>query len=174
VDARDLLKQTTRDQIAPDLRAMGFKGSGQQFRIPNEAGDHAILGFQLWKWNHAELARFTANVSFYGAPEWDSAHAREPWLGKAPTPNTNYSMGWEERIGYLLQPYPHDHWWAIAGDPVEARLVARDVVAVVRADVLPQLQARLRRTAPPTTPEPVVRTTSECPWPYCDDTEDAL
>jgi hypothetical protein len=174
VDARDLLKQTLRDQIAPDLRAMGFKGSGQAFRIPNETGDHALLGFQFAKWNHTELARFTANVSFYGAGEWDSARAREPWLGLAPTPNSNYQVGWEERIGFLLQPYPHDHWWAITGDLEEARLVARDVVAVVRADLLPQLQARLRRTRPPATPQPVVRITSECPWPHCDDTEDPL
>lgn len=161
--------ETLRDQIAPELRAMGFKGSGQKYRLPSTNGDHALLGFQSWRYNQPERARFTANVAFSGVQEWENARRREPRLDEKPAHNVTYRVGWEERIGFLLS-YPHDHWWAIRQDPDEAQLVARDVVAVVRADVLPQLTARLRGTEAPPTPEVIVQTSSHCPWPYCDST----
>lgn len=173
MDAKELLKLTVRDLVAPELRSLGFKGSGFKFRLPSDNGDHALLGFQSWPYNRPDLARFTANASFYGAAEWHAARDENPALPETPLPSMNYLVGWEERVGYLLRPYPHDHWWAVRQDAEEAELVARDVVAVIQGDVLPQLLARLDGNEPADIAKVVVRTSSECPWPCCEDTERA-
>lgn len=168
-DARKALADVLRQQIAPRLRALGFVGSGRTFRLPNPEAHFALLGFQRCRYSDPELARVTANVSFYRAEEWREARTRQPSLPATPGANTVYSVGWHERVGYLL-PFPHDHWWPVTSAHEDAALVASDVLAVVEAYVLPQLLARIEKQVPPTPVEPVVFTTSHCPWPYCEDT----
>lgn len=158
-----------KERIAPGLRAQGLIGSRQHFHLPNAHGDLALLGFQRWRYNDAELARVTANVAFYGAEEWSEARTKEPWLPALPSPNEEYFVGWHERVGFLL-PYPHDHWWSVTSARDDAALLASDVLAVVEAYVLPQLQARIDGQIPPEPVEPIVSTESHCPWPYCEDT----
>jgi hypothetical protein len=168
-DAKQFLHDMLRDQVAPGLRRMGFVGSGSKFSLRNVDGDHALLGFQRWLSTTAGLARFTANVAYYGRAEWQEARGAQEWLPSVPAHNVSYACGWSERIGFLTSQ-PHDHWWTVRPDEEETGLVARDVLAVVEADVLPQLLARLRQEEPPPSADIVDDETFECLWPFCDAT----
>ncbi|RPE41173.1 uncharacterized protein DUF4304 [Streptomyces sp. Ag109_O5-1] len=50
-----------RTQIAPALRALGFKGSGQIFELPHPAS-WALLGFQKSAYNTARHVEFTVTA----------------------------------------------------------------------------------------------------------------
>lgn len=170
VNALQLFDEMLRTQVAPGLRALGLRGSGKNFSLPNGNGDHALLGFQKDKWNTAEVCRFTANTAFHSQQGWQQARTREPWLPASPTPHDMAPRGWQQRVGFLLDP-PHDHWWTIRiADDVAA--IADHVVAVVREAVLPQLRARLAGTEPPPLPGTGDETALDCPWPYCTDVLD--
>ncbi|MFD8716751.1 DUF4304 domain-containing protein [Streptomyces sp. NPDC059629] len=52
-------------QIAPALRALGLKGSGQIFELPHPVS-WALLGFQKSAYNTAGHAEFTVNVTAIG------------------------------------------------------------------------------------------------------------
>jgi len=144
-----------RDKVGPGLRGLGFAGSGNAFALRTDgfSRDHALLGVRSWRYNDAALTRFTLNVSFYGAEDWDTAQATAKRLGlrpqAKPSPNEEYFCGWSERIGFLYEP-GHDHWWAVQ-NAADAQLVAADVIHVVKTYALPQLTARLGRIAMSTT-----------------------
>lgn len=62
--------------IALCLRAIGFKGSGQNFRLPSD--DHwAMLGSQKSTSSDATHVRFTANVLVVSRVAWDAARAEQ-------------------------------------------------------------------------------------------------
>jgi hypothetical protein len=50
-----------RDEIAPELRAAGFKGSRQSFDLPSES-HWAVLGFQKSAWSDRQRVTFTVNL----------------------------------------------------------------------------------------------------------------
>lgn len=156
-----------KDQIGPALRALGMRGSGQNFKLPTENGDFALLGFQKDSWD--ETMQFTANVAFYSGSKWHEALARNSWLPTVPTASTMYAVAdlqeWKKRVGELMDP-PHDHWWTIqSADDVPA--VADHVVAVVRDAVLPQLRARRDGNTPPVLPTQEMGPIPDCPAPTC-------
>jgi hypothetical protein len=159
-----------RDKVAPALRALGFSGSGNDFELrPGSSQDHALLGVQRWRYNDAALARFTLNVAFYTAEDWDHAQAtarQNGWtLQVKPSPNEEYFCGWSERIGYLYEP-GHDHWWGVR-DETDAELVSADVIHVVETYVLPQLTARFARQDPPPDFYDSDHPDMRCEWAYC-------
>jgi hypothetical protein len=160
-----------RDTVAPALREMGFAGSGKRFafRPGVPTGDFALLGVQGWKYNDASLAMFTLNLMFLTAEDWALAQAQAAQWGlmpdAKPSPNTTYFVGWEERVGYLSRP-GHDHWWAVTNE-ADAEVVAADVIRRVRTFVVPQLTARLARTAPPPTFGDNDHPNERCKWPHC-------
>jgi hypothetical protein len=166
VNAPKLFEEMVKNRIAPALRDLGMRGSGQHFRLPNENGDYALLGFQKDSWDGT--TRFTANVAFYGRQAWQDARARESWMPTAPSATTTWSgvaEGWQERVGFLIDP-PHDHWWTIQTES-DVPLVADHVVATVRDAVLPQLQARLAGAEPPPQPIKEMGPVPDCPAPTC-------
>ena len=56
--AQDRFKLLTRDMLAPALRALGFKGSGQHYVLPDK--DHwAVLGIQRSYFSDRRTIRFT-------------------------------------------------------------------------------------------------------------------
>jgi hypothetical protein len=168
VDAPKLFEEMLKTQIAPALRELGMRGSGQNYRLPNENGDYALLGFQKDSWDG--VTRFTANVAFYNGRGWQEARARHGWLPAEPTATSMYAVepdvqGWTERVGSLMDP-PHDHWWTSrTADDVPA--VAAHVIAVVRDAVLPQLRARLAGSEPPPQPTKEIGPVPDCPAPTC-------
>jgi hypothetical protein len=168
VNAPKLFEEMVKTQIAPALRDLAMRGSGQNYRLPNENGDYALLGFQKDSWDGT--TQFTANVAFYSGQGWQAARARHGWLPAEPTASSMYAVepdlqGWSERVGSLMDP-PHDHWWTIqTADDVPA--VAEHVIAVVRDAVLPQLRARLSGSEPPPQPIKEMGPVPDCPAPTC-------
>ena len=60
--AQEIFAAMLRDELAPRLRQLGFKGSRQAFLLPD---DHRWIqiGFQKSAWSDAGSVRFTANVT---------------------------------------------------------------------------------------------------------------
>ena len=132
-----------REQVAPRLRELGFKGSGQAYTLPSDT-HWAIMGFQKSKWSDAESLEFTANVTVAERAKWEEERQARPYLPAKPSPNTHYGdYIWQERIG-TLRPTGGDQWWRVrAGMKTDA--LAADVVAAVRDYALPAMRAELAR-----------------------------
>lgn len=166
--ASKLCEEMLKTHVAPGLRELGMRGSGQNYKVPNDNGDYALLGFQKDSWDGT--TRFTANVAFYSGRDWQEARSRNGWLPAAPTATSHYAVGTElqggsQRVGYLMDP-PHDHWWTVQTED-EIPAVADHVVAVVRDAVLPQLRARLAGSEPPPVPVREIGPVADCPAPTC-------
>ena len=139
-----------RDEVAPALRALGFRGSGQNFSLASET-HWALLGFQKSAWSHVDGVRFTVNLVVVARDAWAKARESLPELPERPGANWGISPVmesafeggyWNERIGKLM-PEGLDHWWDVeAGeDPTP---VAQAVVAAVRDYALPAIWQRIR------------------------------
>lgn len=138
-------REMLKNQIAPALREMGFKGSGQAYRL--DVPDHwAMIGFQRSYWAAPDEISFTINVLVFSKADWDQRREQRPHLPEQPNPNRYYAPNvlWQHRIGHLLPPKPRDVWWQLKdGEPTEA--VAHEVIAGVRDHVLPAIR---QQTAP--------------------------
>jgi len=99
--ALDRFRTMMRQHVAPELRRMGFRGSGQSFVLPSE--DHwVLLGFQRSRSSSAEAVRFTVNTTVVSKQEWAQARERASYLPERPTANTSYgTFAWWKRIGRL-------------------------------------------------------------------------
>jgi hypothetical protein len=59
--AQVVFERMLREEVAPALRELGLRGSGQRFRLPSES-HWALLAFQKSQWSDADEIRFTVNV----------------------------------------------------------------------------------------------------------------
>ena len=129
-----------KSQIAPRLRALGFKGSGQSYELPSP--DHwVMLGFQKSQWSDAADVRFTVNVLVVSRELWDEQRKERAYLPARPTANRLWGeFVWQRRIGRLL-PAGEDIWWEVKpGMPTEQ--VADIVLRAVEDHALPAVRAR--------------------------------
>lgn len=146
--AQKALEAMLRDQIAPALRALGLKGSGQEFSLPSPT-HWALLGFQRDKWSNRSSVRFTVNVVVVRRDVWDKAYAAHSWMGARPHSRTSgYAVSdselpgfWYERIG-LLMPRHDDHWWDV-GRATDTKKLATEVVSAIDTHVLPAMRERM-------------------------------
>lgn len=141
--AREGYVAMMRGVVVPELRRLGFVGSGRNFTLP--APDHyATLSFQQSRGNVWTLARFTANLSVISHEEWSEwsaaqVGATEP--ADRPRPGWSYAVGWSERLGMVSQ-HDHDYWWSVwAGFPTDD--VAADLVAAIRDHAVPAMREML-------------------------------
>jgi uncharacterized protein DUF4304 len=74
-DAQTVFKAWTKDALAPALRGMGFRGSGQVFTLPDEEC-WALLGIQKSTSSTSELLKFTLNFSVANRHLWNGAGDR--------------------------------------------------------------------------------------------------
>ena len=140
--AQDAFARMMKHEIAPALRRLGFKGSGQRYELPWEAG-WAILGFQKSTSSGAERVKFTINVTVVSGDEWARARKERPYLPERPSANTYEDVGWETRVGALIPGAGGDRWWSVSADsPTEP--VAAEAVEAVKEYVLPPMRARTR------------------------------
>jgi hypothetical protein len=142
VKAQEAFAVMMREQIAPALRSLGFKGSGQSYSIPSERY-WALVGFQKSGASSAGAVKFTVNLKVVPRVGWARAYDEHPWMGSKPSPNTLNVVegGWRSRIGHLL-PNPGDRWWWIEPDrPTEP--VADEVIAAIRDFGLPEMRRRM-------------------------------
>jgi hypothetical protein len=152
--AQEMFKAMLRDEVAPALRSMGFKGSGQNFALPSDS-HWALLGFQRSQSNDRSRVSFTVNVVVVPRDVWErGSRAAWPDLGEGlrnrPTANAALSPKvepafegrfWHRRIGVLM-PAGRDTWWEIDADSDVPRL-AGEVVASIRGYALPTMRERL-------------------------------
>lgn len=138
MSATELFRPFMRDHVAPRLRALGFLGSGQNYRLPNPVGHFALLNFQRSTWNEAQECSFTVNVTFVRREDWPDG----TWMGAAPTGGADYPVpGWFERLGFLTGAET-DLWWTLR-TPEDLPVVATAVVDLIEQHALPALRERI-------------------------------
>ncbi|MEV8095937.1 DUF4304 domain-containing protein [Kitasatospora sp. NPDC085879] len=142
--AQELYRAMLRDGVAPRLRALGWKGSGLRFELP-DPNAWVQLGFQSSRFNSAESLDFTVNISVIGRAAWENHREEHPELPARPNPVVHYGRRFEPvRIGYLLADR-RDTWWNIStdqpGDAVDR--TADGVVAAVADQAMPEIRRRI-------------------------------
>jgi hypothetical protein len=143
-----------REQVAPPLREMGFRGSGQTFYLPSDS-HWSLLGFQRSQWSDADRVAFTVNMTVVGRAVWESAFAEYPGLGEKPGANWSpapifrslWSSGgyWHRRIGELTGA--GETWWDVRASDDTAR-AADEVIAAIRDYAMPAMTSRMSTTTP--------------------------
>jgi hypothetical protein len=134
-----------RGDLAPALRALGFKGSGQVYTLP-DAENWALVGIQRSQFSDRNDLRFTINLTVADKAMWAKRRADHLWLPERPSANTSYGGDiWQARIGQLMPERP-DKWWRISPDTDVARLAA-EFLAAIRDLALPAMRSRMRRDA---------------------------
>ena len=143
--AQKAFEAMLRDEIAPALRALGLKGSGQEFSLPS-ATHWALLGFQRDRWSNKSSVRFTVNIAVIRRDVWAKASAAHPWMGARPhSRDSGYAVTdselpgyWHERIG-LLMPRHDDYWWDVDRS-TDTKKLAGEIVSAIVTDVLPAMR----------------------------------
>jgi len=140
--AQEAFTMMVKEQIAPALRALGFKGSGQRFVLPSEEY-WAQIGLQKFTRSNRDFVDFTANVTVVRRDVWEAERAETPYLPKQPAPNIFYgTYAWQERIGSLLPERDEKVWRVDPDRPTEP--VAEEFVAAIRDYALPAMRKRMR------------------------------
>jgi len=148
--AQDAYKALLRTRIAPGLRTMGFKGSGNSFSMVR--GDYGVgVNFQKNKWSTRDSVTFDVNLSVVHQAnnesfERENVVARR--LGKeieVPTSGNFFT-----RLSKLGQPKENFPWAVTRGGSNDE--VALDVLDAIRVHFLPKVEEELRR--PLDTPTP--------------------
>ena len=142
--AQEAFTRMIKAEVAPALRRLGFKGSGQRYELPSKT-HWAVVGFQRSTSSDAKHVKFTINATVVSREEWERASNEQPWLGKRPSANARSSVGWEARIGGVMPNTGGDHWWSVTPGSV-TEPVAGEVVGAVRDYLLPAMRARMDRT----------------------------
>jgi hypothetical protein len=140
--AQEAFASMMRQQVAPALRDLGLKGSGQVFSIPSDRY-WALIGFQKSVGSTSEAVKFTVNLQVVSRDDWAKASEAQRWRGAKPKANVRPGLpgAWGERIGALM-PSGNDHWWWVEPDrPTEQ--VADEVVAALRDHGLPVMKRRM-------------------------------
>lgn len=144
--AQDVLAALLRTRVAPALRALDFRGSGQVFELRDEKW-WALIGFQRSRYSHAAELEFTVNVVAIRKDQWEARRA-EHRLGRRPTPSDTGHAGalrLDQVDDRVLEP-----WWTVRVDSDPAA-VAAQVLTTIETVVLPWLHARIGRTDAPHT-----------------------
>ncbi len=139
--AQDDYRAMIRDHVAPALREMGFKGSGQNYALPSET--HWVsLWFQKSVYSDAIQISFTVHLLVVGKDEWEAireANDRAPdrprfWGAPARSWTASYRPRPKEAPGGWMQI-----WWELeAGQPIEP--LANLVISTVRNEALPRIR----------------------------------
>ena len=145
VTAQQTFDQMMKEEVAPALRKLGLKGSGQRFELPSNEF-WLLIGFQKSQWSDSDDVRFTINLNVASRARWEEARLTRPYLGARPSPNTLYTApaiamddyAWSRRIGDVL-PGGADRWWKVTPSS-DTRLIADEVVAAIRNYALPAMR----------------------------------
>lgn len=137
--ARDGYLRMLRTTVRPELKRLGFTGSGAAYTLPTP--DHfATISFQQSSGNTWVRAKFTVNVQVIARRDW-SQYAAQHGHGDTPDPDSHYRVGSTERLGQLSR-HGYDYWWSVwAGFPTTD--VAGDVIAAIRTGALPAMRQRI-------------------------------
>ena len=101
-----------KNQVAPGLRRLGFKGSGQNYQLPS-ANHWAMLGFQ--KSDHCDSRRiyFTTNLLVVSREVWDREREQSSYMPARPTAITSWgTFAWWRRLGEVIEG-GQEIWWEL-------------------------------------------------------------
>ena len=122
---------------------MGFKGSGQEFVLPNEEL-WVLLGIQRSRWSDSKGLDFTVQLTVAHKKIW-KALAESRGYGERPRSTRFYGPAiWQKRLGALL-PGGADKWWPVHAD-TDLRALGTELVAAIGEYGLPALQAQMSST----------------------------
>jgi uncharacterized protein DUF4304 len=142
VTAQEAFTKMLKQEVAPALRRLGFKGSGQRYELPSDT-HWAIIGFQKFTWSDQERVEFTLNITVAGKDEWAHAREKRPYLSAKPSANTRGGVGWEQRISDLMSENEERRRAVTADRPTEP--VAGEVVGAIRDFAIPAIRKRIGR-----------------------------
>ncbi|MFC8730852.1 DUF4304 domain-containing protein [Luteimicrobium sp. NPDC057192] len=140
--AQEHFRAILRDRVAPELRRLGLRGSGQAYTLPDD--DHfAQIGIQKSDSSSREAVKFTMNLSVVPKAAWAELAREQSWRGARPSANQHASTpgAWQVRIGHLLPPRV-DQWWTVTRD-ADPRAVADVVVDAIRDYGLPAMRSAI-------------------------------
>lgn len=131
-----------RDHVAPALREMGFRGSGQNYVFPTET--HWVsLWFQKSGSSDAHRIRFTLHLLVVGKDEWEAIRLGNQFAPERPrghwgAPVRSWTVSYRplplESSGGWVQI-----WWELkAGEPVEP--MADRVRRTIEKQALPRIE----------------------------------
>jgi uncharacterized protein DUF4304 len=130
-----------RTSIAPRLRALGFKGSGARYILP-DADRWLIVAFQKDKYSRSDWVGFTVNVTAAAKAAWAEARAAQAWLPSRPSGNSNYPVEKTTvlRLGNLMAS-GEDRWWEVTpGRPTMLAVI--EVLDAIEHLATPWLRAQ--------------------------------
>ena len=142
ITAQERFRAVARDRIAPALREMGFRGSGQLYTLPSESC-WAQLGLQKTTWSDRDHVEFTANLSVVRRDVWARAVDAEPWLADKPSPNVLALPGarFQERIGMVMGA--GDQWWRLSSEGSDEEATCSAFLTAVEEHGLPALRREI-------------------------------
>jgi Domain of unknown function (DUF4304) len=125
-----------RDHLAPRLRDLGFRGSGQSWILPSDSA-WAVLGIQKSKWSTSETVEFAVNTSVISRAEWDRLRKERPHFGERPRSNMLYGpQVWMRRF----RPAEDEKlWWEIKAQGSVSE-IATQVATTIERRVLPAMR----------------------------------
>jgi hypothetical protein len=141
--AQDSYKNMLRSEIGPGLRALGFKGSGGRYVLPDDER-WQLVAFQGNRYNRADRVSFTVNLTAADKAKWAQTRADQMWLPEQPTGNSHFPVDKMIliRLGNLLPPLGEDRWWDVTPDRTTAP-VSSEVLGAIETFGIPWLQKGL-------------------------------
>jgi hypothetical protein len=135
--AQNLYAEMLRTEIAPRLRALGFKGSGSSYVLPTD-DRWLIVAFQKDSYSRADCVRFTVNLTVANKRAWAEARIETPSLPLRPSGNAHYIEAEHVviRLGNLMPPDGQDRWWEV-GPRRPSGPSARRVIKAIERLALP-------------------------------------
>jgi hypothetical protein len=149
------------ERIAPALRQLGLRGTGNAFVLPDDR-TWALVGFQAdWRMARMGIVSFTINLTVADKASWDQARKLRLWYPAKPPANSSEGMDPAEtiRIGRLIPVDDQmlDRWWTIhdnqerpygdlftvIGSVGPPEQVANEVIAAIRDHGMPWLKSRI-------------------------------
>jgi hypothetical protein len=142
--SQDALKAALREQLGPEARRHGYKGSPPNWRKASEAGDWAVVNVQSSTWSSAARLPCVVNLGF----------APEPWLrwmahdlGAGMPKFVSESLGlYRERLHPAGTPAGIDGWWEVSDKP-SARDAVADMITQLDRSGWPVLEEMFSREA---------------------------
>ena len=144
-NAQAMFQSVLRDQVAPVLRAHGWKGSGREYKRASDLY-RAFINFQKSVHNTKDEVEFTVNL---GVLNDDAIAERSAAWGEAieqwgrdviaiPTWGS-----WVTRIGFLL-PTRRDKWWRLVTGKSPEK-IATEVVNALTDYALPAVEQQMNK-----------------------------
>ena len=138
MSAQETLARMLREEVAPELRRWGMRGSGRNFELPDPRA-FLLVGIQSSTSSTADEVRFTVNLAVIDRAQWDAERA--PWWPERPTATSGLGIRWSRRLPFLLAEYARDHWWTVRANE-DTAAIAGEVLAALRDHGLPEVRRR--------------------------------